>query len=358
MTASKVPPENCDFALPVPCREGCVYSSMAEKMHLGAVVLDHRKQAVVFSNTPARVLCRKFLIPVDYETLVGTFRPDQDATGIPLPESELRHLRVGSHTMGYVVRAAGGDMQWVFLSDRTEQLRQEAVSASSQSLENLEHVFSSLRHEIGNPLNSIKIALSVLKGNLDRFSREKLEEYLERSLQEVNRIEFLLKSLKRYSRIERVDLRPTESGAFLREFCREVAASLQDHGVALVRQVPGELGRVLVDPRALSEALWNVMSNAVEAAEGRENPEIVFSAYTIDGLVNIILQDNGVGIPPEKERYLFRPFFTTKHGKAGLGLVIAQRILAMMGGEIRVNSTHRKGTTVTLSLPEAPDEQP
>ncbi len=69
-------------------------------------------------------------------------------------------------------------------------------------LENLGYVFSGIRHEIGNPLNSIKMTLSVLLKNIDSFSKEQVKEFIERSLDETSRIEYLLTALKNFSLFE------------------------------------------------------------------------------------------------------------------------------------------------------------
>jgi signal transduction histidine kinase len=68
--------------------------------------------------------------------------------------------------------------------------------------------------------------------------------------------------------------------------------------------------------------------------------------------VLIKVQDNGVGIPDDRMKDIFRPFYTTKPQGTGLGLVIVRKLLAQMNGSIDVRSRAGEGTTVTLTLPE------
>jgi signal transduction histidine kinase len=109
-------------------------------------------------------------------------------------------------------------------------------------------------------------------------------------------------------------------------------------------------------PRALFQVFVNLLKNALDAVEpqgprGRVRVRVVRQ----DDAVEVLVQDNGVGIPPADLRRVFEPFFTTKPvGKGtGLGLPISARIVERCGGTIRIESEPGKGTTVTVALPLA-----
>jgi two-component system C4-dicarboxylate transport sensor histidine kinase DctB len=101
----------------------------------------------------------------------------------------------------------------------------------------------------------------------------------------------------------------------------------------------------------LEQVLVNLIQNALEALEGRPNPEIHLDATIQEGEVRIVLRDNGPGISPDIQKALFMPFSTSKAQGLGLGLVLCNDIVTEAGGRIEVASSAR-GTAFTIILPE------
>jgi two-component system sporulation sensor kinase A len=98
--------------------------------------------------------------------------------------------------------------------------------------------------------------------------------------------------------------------------------------------------------------LVNNMTNASDALGDRQHPKVVLSVLKSDGMVRIQVEDNGCGIPEDKMKDLFKPFYTTKAKGTGLGLVIVKKMLTNMKGTIELESRKDLGTLVTISLPE------
>ena len=99
-----------------------------------------------------------------------------------------------------------------------------------------------------------------------------------------------------------------------------------------------------------SQSFRNLLDNALEAMEGAERRILTVATSLEDNRRLLCLGDTGPGIPPELLPRLLEPFFTTKKGRAGLGLFMARRLLAPYGGEIRITSDPGK-TWVTVALP-------
>ena len=89
----------------------------------------------------------------------------------------------------------------------------------------------------------------------------------------------------------------------------------------------------------------------------RDHPMIAVSVSRSDGIVRIEVEDNGCGIPEDKVKDLFKPFYTTKASGTGLGLVIVKKMIARMNGTIAIESRRDMGTVVTISLPEGTHEE-
>lgn len=238
----------------------------------------------------------------------------------------------------------------VLLSDITERRKMESVIEAANLTKNLGYVFSGIRHEIGNPLNSIKIALSVLQRNLEEYDKETIAEFLDRSLQEVARLEYLLKALKNYSLFERPIMENVSVFTFISDFIALIRNDFESNHIRIHTIVDEDDLAIWVDSRALHHIMLNLITNAMDALEHVKNPQISISTNSNNGWVNIKIDDNGKGIKESDKRNLFQPFFTSKTTGTGLGLVIVQKMLAAMNGKISIESYQSIGTTVTVTL--------
>jgi signal transduction histidine kinase len=120
--------------------------------------------------------------------------------------------------------------------------------------------------------------------------------------------------------------------------------------------------KAYVVPAQIEQVVLNLLINARQAMprgghlrlEVKENPRTQ--------LVELRIADTGIGIPPERLRLIFEPFYTTKepdasgHGGTGLGLSVCRQIIEQHHGRIRVESVVGKGATFTVKLPVKPEE--
>jgi signal transduction histidine kinase len=110
---------------------------------------------------------------------------------------------------------------------------------------------------------------------------------------------------------------------------------------------------VIAEPRRIQQAVQNVALNAAEAMP--DGGTITIITKSSAGRLAIGVRDTGVGMTDEAIQQALRPFHSTKASGTGLGLPLVVRILAAHGGELAIDSTPGKGTTVWLSLPAAAD---
>jgi two-component system, cell cycle sensor histidine kinase and response regulator CckA len=239
----------------------------------------------------------------------------------------------------------------LMLSDITERRQMEAVIEAANLTKNLGYVFSGIRHEIGNPVNSIKMALSVLQRNLAEYDRDTIALFVDRSLQEVTRLEYLLKALKNYSLFERPVMQKLPVAGFVTDFIALIRNDFENHQIKIHRILPDDNLLVLTDSRALHHIMLNLITNAADALQDCQNPQIIISARESTSHVEIKVDDNGKGISVTDQQNLFKPFFTSKPSGTGLGLVIVKKMILAMNGRITIESYQGMGTTVTIALP-------
>ncbi len=106
-----------------------------------------------------------------------------------------------------------------------------------------------------------------------------------------------------------------------------------------------------LDKEKIPTAIANLISNAVDAIEGHPSAEIRISTSVDSEAATLTIRDNGHGIDYTTLQNIFRPFFTTQPGKAGLGLPIAYSIISAHGGTLRINSDSGGGTEVICRFP-------
>jgi signal transduction histidine kinase/PAS domain-containing protein len=240
----------------------------------------------------------------------------------------------------------------------TEKIKLLSMAQTVDLMNNLGYIFSGIRHEIGNPINAIKMTISVLQKNLDKYPQEKIIEYTERVLTEINRVEYLLQNLKNFNMFEEVKPTAVPLAAFMEKFLALIRSDFEKKGVRIKSSFDPAIGSGYTDPRALHQVLLNIISNASDALEGAEDPRILIQLKEREGGRKlIIVEDNGRGMAPGQQKNIFQPFFTTKPNGTGLGLNIVQKILSRMGGSIEIDSEEGVGATVTISIPESKRER-
>ena len=334
---------------------------MLESMSQGVIELVGKR--VTYANSAAL-----FLLQVSQENLIGSYLDEilEPATWerlapiiencpveVPL-EAEYSTLYIHDrHIVPQSMRTQEDDMNRILLlTDITDRKRMEAIVEATNLNENLGYIFSGIRHEIGNPVNSIKMALTVLNKNIQTYDRATVAEFVDRSLKEVFRIEYLLKALKNYSLFETPDLKKMRLDHFMKNFAPLVQDDLGSRAIDLKIIIGHGVEWVYTDSRALHHILLNLLTNAADAVEGKESPRIIIGISRSSSWVKIKVDDNGCGISESDQQHLFKPFFTSKIKGTGLGLVIVKKMLMKMNGAITLQSDTHFGTTVTIMLPE------
>ncbi len=328
------------------------YGQILDYIDVGVLVLDLQERRIDYRNPV-------FCTVLQDEKLCGSFDRLEELILVDLDRSVSGPASITisyrERTFGCSIYEIGERYRCVFIRDISEKMRLEAIAQAVNTMDNIGYIFSGVRHEIGNPLNSLKMALSVLRNNLGNFDRETVIEYIDRGLADIGRVEFLLKSMKSFAMFERVELRDVVLGEFMHRFMSLIEREFSERGISLVCELPGEIARVRIDNRALHQALLNLVANAADALSEVADPEIHIFAEERDQLVRLVVADNGKGISEEQKRHLFKPFNTSKPSGNGLGLVITRKLLAQMNADIEIESSPGNGTLAIISLPLSPE---
>lgn len=329
------------------CPGHCVFADVMRSANLGILVFDSEHEKLFFANEEARRLLGQGGIPVEYGPAHDVFFKKYAPDRAPRPGSE--SCRIGSRLVGFTAYS-DGPMQWVFCRDISEKARLESIAEAVELTNSLGHVFNAVRHELGNPVNSSKMALSVLRRNFDRYDREQILSYVDGVLGELERVSDLLGSLRSFSLYEEVQPEPLEIDHFLRDFVHFVRRDYAEHGIRVELDPGAPSALASADPRALRQVLLNVLANAADAVGKQEDARIVVRSHAHNGTVFVQVSDNGPGISDDVRDHLFESFATTKPHGTGLGLVIARKMLARMAATIELENSPTAGTSVLLTF--------
>ncbi len=330
------------------------FAQLLEHIDVGILVLDLNQQAIDYCNAAFFEVLQDEQLCRSYQGLYDLFVQNIEAMDdFDLAGRVAHQVTHRGRLLGHSVYKAASNYRCIFIRDITEKSRLESIAQAVNAMDNIGFIFSGIRHEIGNPLNSLKMALSVLKQNSEKISAEMLKEYVERGLADIGRMEYLLKSLKTFTMYESVDLNDLHLVEFMGKFISLLERDCLSHGIRIKTEIPLDIAWVRIDERALHQALLNIFSNAADALTEQEIPEISIRAEVRGQLVRLIIADNGCGISPEQLKHLFQPFNTSKPDGTGLGLVITRKLLAMMNSDIDIVSRPGHGTQVTIGLPIA-----
>ncbi len=126
-----------------------------------------------------------------------------------------------------------------------------------------------------------------------------------------------------------------------------------DRGAQIMTTLSDEVGLVLMNPLAIEQALTNLLHNSIESPQQQITIQVTTTAY--DEFYEVIIADDGPGIPPDVQMHIFDPFFTMRRtrGGMGLGLSLVHGTISDHQGRIRVDSAAQQGTTFTITLPRA-----
>ncbi len=206
---------------------------------------------------------------------------------------------------------------------------------------------AALAHDFNSILETISQAEALLemKGEAPAEERKTLLNTIKNAVRGGAE---LTASIRAYVRTGSSTLSPIDIREVLGEAVELTRTLWQKAGVRLTNHCQA-VAQVRANAADLRRVFTNLIINAIEAMPN--GGELTLACEQRDGRVRAMVSDTGVGIPPEHQKRIFFPYFTTKPGGTGLGLSGAQKILLAQGGNISVASEPGKGTTFTVMLP-------
>jgi PAS domain S-box-containing protein len=209
-------------------------------------------------------------------------------------------------------------------------------------------------HEVKNPINAIVVHLELLRNKLQN-QEPGAARHLEVISSEIQRLDRVVETLVNFSRPVELQLKEQDLRRVVSAVLALASAEFETHGVYVESELPERPVVAKVDGDLLKQAILNIVINGAQAMAGGGQLTVQLSE---DGRAAVLkIHDEGSGIPDDILDKIFNLYFTTKKGGSGIGLAMTYRIVQIHNGSIEVESGPASGTTFTLRLPLAVQQE-
>ena len=244
--------------------------------------------------------------------------------------------------------------------ERTARLQAEAASRAKTEF------LSRMSHELRTPLNAVLGFSQLLKADTRDPLSARHREQVELVLQAGDHLRSLIEEMLDFAGIEAgrvaIEVRDLELRALLDGVLRMSAPHAQEHGVHLEAEYSPEDAVLLhSDPARVRQIVLNLVANGVKY--NRPGGYVRLGIERTPGFIAIVVRDDGIGMTPSQQSQLFQPFnrLGREGGKTpgmGIGLVLVRQLARLLGGDVEVESSSGRGTTVRVLLPGAAGSPP
>jgi signal transduction histidine kinase len=225
-----------------------------------------------------------------------------------------------------------------------ELLQQERLSALGQ-------LTATVAHELRNPLSAIRNTVYTFK-EMAAGKGLNLDRPIERVERSISRCDRIISELLDFTRVRDLHKKVASFDKWLNEVLDDQKLP---PAIVLVRNLTAPGYAISFDTDRMRQVVINLIDNATQAMSAADNPvgngRIVITTAARLNVFEIVIADNGPGIPAENLAKVFEPLFSTKSFGTGLGLPMVKQVIEQHEGMVDIASTPGKGTKVTIRLP-------
>jgi PAS domain S-box-containing protein len=289
-------------------------------------------------------------------------------------KKEVSKIEVDFRLFRTVPKNVQADMRWVWCRaiafnyygkdailinalDITKAKQFEQQLLIKNKMLSLGRVAAGIAHEIRNPLTGINTYLYTIEDlcdsdQLDPEDMEIIRQIVTQIQVASNKIETVIKRVMDFSKPGLPKMVRTDINESLGEAVKLSSVTMRKNGIKIEKSLAPDLPQCYADPQLIEQVVLNLITNAARAMEKSNGDKVVeIKSSAQNNTLRIQVADSGPGVPIELREKIFDPFFTTKDDGSGIGLNIAQRIVADHNGSITLDSSKWGGAEFKIELP-------
>ncbi len=242
-----------------------------------------------------------------------------------------------------------------FLGRTMEQMRMSIIKRDEQ----MKLMLANVAHEIRNPLGGIELFADILAEELGQENNQihtgtsdhPAKAHLEKITKEVRKLNQIITEFLDFAGSKE----PQRSKVYLQELVQSAYFMLAlefEEAKINFKSIVDPLVKIHVDPEQFKRVFVNLFKNSLQAIQDNKitNGKVIVQSREKESNLEIVVKDNGPGIPSENITKLFEPFFTTKEKGAGLGLAIVHKIITDHKGNIKIQNLEDRSTGVIIEI--------
>jgi signal transduction histidine kinase len=249
----------------------------------------------------------------------------------------------------WLVTASCYGVQLLGFRQKLAEVEARRSEARNDELKAAGRLAAEIAHQMKNPLGIISNAIFTVQRGL-KEGRNNFSLQFEIIREEIERSDRILTQLMGYAQLSEGRVEKLELADELDRAIAEVIPPGSTYNIQVHRHYGADLPGLLMQRNHFSVVLVNLLQNAREALNGQGNISILASSQG-EARLEVIVADDGPGIPKEKLDKIFEAYFSTKEKGSGLGLAIVKHNVELYGGTVRVESELGKGARFVLSFP-------
>jgi signal transduction histidine kinase/FixJ family two-component response regulator len=306
-------------------------------------------------NGPGDPSLRKALSDLELGAviLVPIFRPNlrmvlcaaRDVNEPPLRESDLELFQILARQSAVALensRLYAEQLDYVRKVEESQKalLQAEKMAAAGR-------LSASIAHEVNNPLQAVQNCLH-LAGRED-LAQEKRDEYFNLARAELDRLILTVRRMLDFYRPGATSKEKVDLAEMLQYILNLMSKQLSESNIKVVVDFLGKIPAIKAVGSQIQQVFINLILNAVDAMP--EGGVLTITIRPFKGGMEITFQDQGRGIPKDKQANVFEPFFSTKDGGTGLGLTVSYNIVTAHGGTLELLPERGPGACFRIFLP-------
>ena len=275
-------------------------------------------------------------------------RKDGSAVPLRLSVGELRHeddapLFIGTlHDLTEALRARA----------RIEELQSELMQVARASA--VGEMGSALAHELTQPLSAASWFVEASAALIDQGDGTvpaKARGYMDQAVAQTLRAGAVVRLMREFTGRGDTERSVEDINAVVEEICELATLGTATGGIDLALRLGADLPPVFIDHVQIQQVVLNLVRNSIDALSGCETGAITLATVPAGDMVEVVVRDNGPGLPPDVRDRVFEPFVSTKLDGIGIGLSLCRTIVEAHGGRIVVDAGGECGTAIRFSVP-------